>query len=221
MVERTLAIPRVRALVLGASLSLLCGVELAGCAQSSCLDASCGLPCAELTFACTTQPLYVGRLGDAPAADRLRRGNGGDDDVLISNGVVSAVISAIDTPNDLAPTGGNLVDLGPAGGVDDLTILYQLAGILPDDAFSYRTLEISDRGGSVAVTLRGTLDARPEVHVVTHYELRPCDPGIRVHSELWNGSPDVQAFMIADASHWGKRRVLPFVVLADHRPAAA
>jgi hypothetical protein len=64
------------------------------------------------------------------------------------------------------------------------------------------------------VIARGHLDGRPEVEVATRYELRPCEPGLRVRSELHNGSPDRQAFVIADTAHWGKRRVLPFAPIA-------
>ena len=190
-------------------------VTALGCHEDSCLRGACTVPCADLRFTCAAQPLYVGRVADAPAAYRLELGQGGDDDTLISNGIVTAVISALDAPNDLAPTGGTIVDFGAAGGVDDITIIYQLAGILPEDAFAYRTLTITERADAVAVTVRGTLDGRPDVDVVTHYELRGCDQGLRVRSELFNGSGDVQAFLIADTSHWGKRRVVPFVPARD------
>lgn len=196
-----------RALAITAALAPV----LAACHDDSCLQGTCGLPCGALTFACAPQPLYVGRVADAPLAYRLQQGQGGADDLLISNGVVTAVVSALDAPTDLAPTGGTLIDLGVAGGVDDVTLVYQLAGILPEDAFAYRTVEPVARDGSVAITLRGTLDGRPDVDVLTHYELRACDPGLRVRSELFNGSVDVQAFMIADTPHWGKRRQVPFV----------
>ena len=190
--------------------ALVLASVLAACHHDTCLDGTCGLPCADLAFTCQPAPLYVGRAGDAPPAYRLVHGNAGDDDTLISNGLVTAVISAIDAPNDLAPTGGNLIDFGPAGGTDDLTIVYQLAGILPDDAFAYRSLTVEDRGTSVGITLVGALDGRAGVHVATHYELASCDPGLRVRSELFNGSADTQAFFVADATHWGKRRVVPF-----------
>lgn len=201
---------------LGRAVAILAALGLgAGCHEDSCLQGTCDVPCAELRFTCAARPLYVGRVAEAPAAYRLALAQGGDDDVLISNGIVTAVISAIDAPNDLAPTGGNLVDYGLAGGSDDITIIYQLAGILPEDAFAYRTLTVTERAGMVAVTVRGTLDGRPEVDVVTHYELRDCDQGLRVRSELFNGSAQLQAFVIADTSHWGKRRVVPFVPARD------
>ncbi len=182
------------------------------CRDDSCLRGTCNEPCAEVAFECANaQPLYIGRVADAPVAYRLARASGGDNDTLISNGIVSATIDALDARFDLAPTGGNIIDFGPVGGADDITIIYQLSGILPDDAFAYRAMEITSQADRVAVTLRGTLDGRDEVPVVTHIELRPCDRGLRVRSEMFNGSPDPQTFVLADASHWGKRRVVPFV----------
>jgi hypothetical protein len=35
-----------------------------------------------------------------------------------------------------------------------------------------------------------------------------------VRSELFNGSTDTQAWVIADALHWGKRRIVPFAPAA-------
>ena len=188
-----------------------------GCSRKSCLGGDCDAtePCGTLTFECPTQMLHAGPVAGAPSGLRLAGGQAADGDLLISNGLVTAVISALDTPTDLAPTGGNLIDFGPVGGADDVTLIYQLAGILPDDAFAYRTVEVVDRSPAyVAVVLRGTLDGRPDVKVATRYELHPCDPGLRVRSELFNGSPDPQAFVIADGAHWGKRRVVPFAPVA-------
>jgi hypothetical protein len=185
------------------------------CREDSCLRGTCNQPCADVAFTCATpQALYVGRVADAPAAYRLARASGGDNDTLISNGIVSATIDALDARYDLAPTGGNIIDLGPVGGADDVNLVYQISGILPDDAFAYRAMEITNEPDRVAITLRGTLDGRPEVPVATHIELRTCDRGLRIRSELFNGSPDPQTFVLADGSHWGKRRIVPFVPVA-------
>jgi hypothetical protein len=186
---------------------VLVALALNGCREKSCIDGNCELPCEAIALTCTEQPVFfVGDAADAPPNLQLREGNAAARDTLISNGRVTAVISALDAPNDLAPTGGNLIDFGVAGGLDDVTLTYQIAGILPDDAFAYTSVE----RGAQSVTLRGTLDGRPEVKVVTHYEIRACDPGLRVHTELFNGSADTQAFVVADAMHWGKRRQVPF-----------
>jgi hypothetical protein len=195
-----------------ASLLALVVVVVAGCRDKSCLDGACELPCASAQAEAGCEAaLFAGRLGDAPAAVRLRYGNGGVDDIAISNGRITAVFSALDAPIDLAPTGGNLIDFGLAGGVDDTTLTYQIAGILPDDAFAFRTIDVATASDHVSVTVRGSLDGRSDVRVVTHYVLYGCESRLRVRSELFNGSADQQAFVIADAMHWGKRRVVPFV----------
>ena len=193
---------------------LLALVALSGCgAKQSCLDGDCPTPCAKLFYACEPKDadkIFAGLAVDTPAAYRLQFGNAGNDDIVISNGIVTAAISVPTHDNDLAPTGGNLIDYGPAGGVDDITISYQLAGILPDDAFAYHSLDIEYGEERVAVTLLGTLDGRPDVKVATRYELGLCDPGLRVRSELFNGSSETHAWFVADTLHHGSRRVLPF-----------
>ncbi|HEY5924376.1 MAG TPA: hypothetical protein VIV11_22015, partial [Kofleriaceae bacterium] len=188
----------------------LVAVLLAGCRDASCIDGECPLPCFAPAQGCTETERYAGRLGDAPPRLRLRYGNGGANDILISNGRITAVFSALDAPTDLAPTGGNLIDFGTSGDIDDVTLTYQIAGILPDDAFAYHTLDVATHDTHVSVTVRGTLDGRPDVKVVTHYALVGCERFLRVRSELFNGSADKQAFFIADGMHWGKRRVVPF-----------
>lgn len=141
---------------------------------------------------------------------RLAAGDGVPGDIVMSNGTVTTVISQLDAPLDLAPTGGNLIDLGRVAGSDDLLQVYQLAGILPEDAFAYAQQDREATESMVAVTMKGTLAGRPDVRVLTRYELHACDEGVRVRSELFNASADVQAFTVADANHWGKRRIVPF-----------
>jgi len=208
-----------RPLVAAAAVALLgwtSALQLA-CSRKSCLGGDCEAtrPCDGLTFTCTDELLFVGAHADLPAELRLDKADGSARAIALSNGVVTAVINELDAPIDLAPTGGTLVDFGPAGAHDDMTISYQLSGILPDDAFAYDDLDVVDRSPEyVAVVVRGHLDGRPDVEVATRYELRPCDPGVRVRSELFNGSPDPFAFVIADTVDLGKRRVLPFVPAA-------
>src|ERR1043165_8636457 len=96
-------------------------IAAAGCRDKSCIDGVCPVPCAAIQPTCSEPPVfYQGELGAAPASLRLVGGQAGAHDFMISNGRVTAVISAIDTPNDLAPTGGNLVDFGVPGGIDDV-----------------------------------------------------------------------------------------------------
>ena len=172
--------------------------------------------CAPLRYSCDGDEVYLGTVADAPGGLGLAGAQAAPGDLVLRNGKVTAVLDALDTPHDLAPTGGNLLDFGPTGGRDELPLLYQLAGILPDDAFHYDTLTVLDDSGERAViVLRGTLDGRDDVEVVTRYELRACEPGLRVRSELVNHSAEPFAFFLADAAHWGKRNVLPFAPQRD------
>jgi hypothetical protein len=171
--------------------------------------------CEGLQFSCEAAPLYVGTLADLPGGLDLQDAEGTGVDYVLQNGQVTVVIDALAEPHSLAPTGGNIIDMGGRGGADDLNLIYQISGILPDDAFAYTSLEVIDHAPEmVAIVVRGTMDGRSEVKVVTRYELHACEPGVRVRSEIYNGSPDPHAFTISDTSHWGKRNALPFAPLA-------
>lgn len=191
----------------------------AGCGRTeSCLGggADCRVvePCAALAApTCEGGSLAVRTVAEGGSgllgADAL--GAGGD--VVLENDRVVAVIDELGEPHLLAPTGGTLLDLGPRGGFDALNQLSQVAGVLPDDAFHYDSLEIVDeRPARVAVIVRGTLDGRRGVKVATRWELRPCEAGVRVRSELYNGTTETQAFFVSDVSYWGGREPLPFAV---------
>lgn len=139
-------------------------------------------------------------------------------DVLIGNDRVSAVIDAIGTPHYLAPSGGALLDLAARDenglSQDEFNHMYQSVGLLTKDAVRYESLELIDRTPElVAVIARGRLDGRPEVDVVTRYEVRPCEPGVRIRSEIFQGSRDREAFFFGDVIFWGGREVTPFIPL--------
>ncbi len=188
---------------------------LPGCEQS-CLGADEGCtvatPCARLTFECASP--------NAPRVAVLRPGDpipGGLDalaspgDVILQNGVVTAVIDAIDHPHYVAPTGGNLLDLVSASGDDDsLTHLFQAVGLLPGDSVRYERLTIEQGDGFAAVQAHGTLAGFPDVRVATRYEVRPCEPGIRVRTEMVNRSGEPRVWTLVDAWYWSGREALPF-----------
>ena len=192
-----------------------------GCsAREGCLsgdDGTCrpAAACSKLTFpACSDPKLEIRRI-----ATSAERGPGLDaaaarGDVLLANDRVRLVLDAIDAPHALAPTGGNVIDLVPASGSaggDALNVVYHAVGILPRDAVAYRTIELEDRAPErVTAILRGTLDGRPEIQVVTRYELRACEPGVRVRTELFHGGREPDTFLLSDASFWGGREASPF-----------
>ena len=75
-----------------------------------------------------------------------------------------------------------------------------MTGILPRDAAHYETVEIASTQPAAVVIARGHLDGDPAVSVVTRYELQPCDPGVRVRTELFNGGTSIWAMDLASAS---------------------
>jgi hypothetical protein len=207
----------VRPAIVAATLAAL-AAGLGGCVpRTGCLagdDGECrpASACADLSFSCADTVLSIERLAHAdqrpPGMDALAA----EGDIVLRNDQVTVVIDDIGSPHHLAPTGGHVLDLAPAGGPDDLNQVYLAAGILPDDAVGYRELEIVDQAPDlVAVIARGELEGRPGVQVVTRYELRPCEPGLRIRSELHHGGLDPQAMFLADAWFWGDRESTPFV----------
>ncbi len=174
-----------------------------------CLPSSA---CDRLAFSCEDPSLDVAWVSPAtPPIDgqkaALASGN-----LVLSSSRVRAVFDALDTPHALAPSGGSLVNLAPAvGGDDGLNEAFQAVGILPDDAVRYVAVNVLDeRPKSLSLVYRGHLNLRPEFSVVTRYELRPCEPGLRVRTEIHHGGRDPLTLFPADAFFWGDRGHLPF-----------
>ena len=57
---------------------------------------------------------------------------------------------------------------------------------------------------------RGHLEADSRVTVVTRYEMRACEPGVRVRSDLYNGSAEPNTLFLADGLFWGDNSAAPF-----------
>lgn len=202
--------------------SLLVVVPLAigasGCKQG-CLAGgdSCKVPapCPKLAFTCDASSSsklelkVIDRRADRPGGWNALGAKG---DVLLKNAFTEVVIAGIGNQNYLDPNGGSILDLANAGKANDgVNNILQVVGILPNDSARYTQLELIDeRPARVAVQVRGTLDGRPDQPIYTRYELTPCDPGVRVRTELVNGSPDTQMWALVDGYYWSKREPVPF-----------
>ncbi|MDP2276483.1 MAG: hypothetical protein Q8N23_14125 [Archangium sp.] len=201
------------------ALAGLAALGLTGCQKEGCLngEADCRVPppCPRVAFTC--EPSLSELLRVAPIDSVTQRpgglnGLGTVGDVKLSNGFVDVVIANIGTQNFLDPNGGSILDLAPHGkNKDTVNNVFQVVGLLPRDAAFYTSLEIIDeRPARVAVQVKGTLDGIPSVPIVTRYELTPCDRGVRVRTEILNGSTNTQTWSMVDGFYWSGRESLPF-----------
>lgn len=137
-------------------------------------------------------------------------------DVVLANDRIVAVIDALDHPGYLSPTGGAVLDLVTrTGRRDSLNHLFQGTGLLPGDAPFYRTMRFLSGDGFRAIVLRGTLAGHLEQEIVTRYEVRPCEPGLRIRTDVTNGEADAAIWSVTDAWYWGGRSALPFTPYAN------
>jgi len=201
----------------------------AGCHRDGCVggdDGSCVPPsaCSALHYECGSAPgtLRVTQLTAdvlAPIPMRDAKARAAEGDIMIENDLVRVVLDAPSHPSALAPTGGTILDFAPVASDagDQINSIYQAAGLLPRDAVHYDSYHIDEHigqdgaGAYVAVVFRGRLEGDSRVTVVTRYELRACEPGIRVRSDLYNGAPDPNTLYLADGLFWGDNSAAPFV----------
>ncbi len=202
---------------LAALLGLASGLVLApGCGHTTCATSDDPLcrtpsPCEGLAFACAGGRVSIEVLEEGDPIPTGLDALASPGDIILRSDQLVAVIDAIDHPHYVAPTGGNLLDFAAADGTgDSLTHVFQAVGLLPDDTIAYDRLFVDERSDLVAVEVRGRLAGKPEARVVTRYELRPCEPGLRVRTEIVNGRDDPETWALVDAWYWSGREALPF-----------
>ncbi len=209
-----------------AAVAMLGGALVAsGCHRDGCVggdDGTCLPPsaCPALaTPTCSAPELRVTQIGDEPS-ERVPgpKSLAARGDYVLENDLIRVVLDAPDHPHGLGPTGGAILDLAVVdptkGGGDQTNTIYQAAGLLPRDAVHYETAEIlppPPSGAYAAVVFRGHLEGDSRVTVVTRYEVRPCESGVRVRSDLYNGAPTPNTLYLTDGFFWGDNGLLPFV----------
>ncbi len=197
---------------------MLALLALWGCGTEGCLGGEEGCrvepPCAALTFTCDGREARWSRVDAVLAANNYGAASPGD--WVLDNGTVRVTISDLDHPHYIAPTGGNLIDIqtyAPDGTLradDALRNIYQVGGLLPTEAVAYTHIEGFMDGPNAVIQVRGTYDDDPEVEVYTRYELAPCDPGVRIRTELVNRNDDPESVFLADVLYIGGRGLLAF-----------
>jgi hypothetical protein len=207
---------------------LLAGaVVTPGCHRDDCVGGDDGIcvpppPCAALVpRACAKPMLRVAQIGDESERVLGPKALAARGDFVLENDQVRVVLDAPEHPHFLGPTGGAILDLAPLVGMnpgDQINTIYQAAGLLPRDAVHYESAEILDPGldpaapgAYAAVVFRGHLEGDARVTVVTRYEVRPCEPGVRVRSDLYNGAPAPNTLYLSDGFFWGDNGLAPFV----------
>jgi hypothetical protein len=206
--------PRYAAAVVSAILALGSGCHRDGCVGGD--DGTCVPPTACLALkyepTCAASPTVSRIVLDKALASADPKSRGTTGDIVLANDLVRIVLSAPEHPSDLAPTGGAIIDLSLVGAPgDQVNSIYQAAGLLPRDAVHYESKQFQEGDNYVAVIFRGHLQADRRVTVVTRYEVRACEPGVRVRSDLYNGAADPNTLYLADGLFWGDQGALPFV----------
>ncbi len=192
-----------------------CAADKPGCLddpRASCVPAT---PCATLIYdGCAEPRVSAFVLQDESQRPPGLEATGAAGDLVLQNGLVTAVVDAADHAAYAAVSGGHLLDLAPAGGHDHLSQVSHITGVLPRDAAKYNEVTIGETSLERATVLaRGHLYGDDRIQVFTRYELRPCDPGVRIRTEIYNGSRIPQAFALSDAFLWGSRGITPFAPL--------
>ncbi|HEY4392408.1 MAG TPA: hypothetical protein VGP64_00015 [Polyangia bacterium] len=201
----------------------------AGCHRDGCVggdDGQCVPPpaCAALAYQCAAPKLRAEIIGQMDA-ERVAgpKAQAAAGDFLFENDLIRVVIDAPEHPHHLAPTGGAILDLAPitptptGQPADQTNAIYHAAGVLPRDAVHYDSavadpgIDAPAAGAYKAVIFRGHLEGNPKVTVVTRYEVRPCEPGVRVRTDLYNGAPDPNTLFLTDGFFWGDNNLAPFV----------
>jgi hypothetical protein len=192
-----------------------CSVLATACSPEGCLgdDDDCVVPspCEGLEFTCTggMTEAYVLAPGEGIGTGPNVLASTGD--FVLANDQMVAVIDALDHPHYVAPGGGGLLDMYVRGGTDSLRHVFQVAGLLPGEAALYEQARIIEDGDAKALQLLGALDGHPEFRIATRYEVRPCEPGIRVRTELINEGADAESWSLQDGWYFGGRESLPFL----------
>ncbi|MCC7070043.1 MAG: CehA/McbA family metallohydrolase [Deltaproteobacteria bacterium] len=187
----------------------------AGCESEGCLrgEQGCEVPsaCQALAFTCADPTVELAVMSAAAQGPGGLDAMGAAGDWLLRNAEVEVVIDGLDHPTHFGVSGGGILDLANRDRDDDNTNhVVQVVGALPTDAVTYARARTIEGDGFVALQLEGHLVGDERQRVYTRYELRACEPGVRVRTEIVNGGDDVVVWSNADGTFWGGRSMLVF-----------
>ena len=191
-------------------------VGLQACDKEGCLsgdDPECEVPspCQELSFSCEDGMVSIRMIESLDDVPEGMSAVGSVGDFRLENDQVVVVIDAIDHPHYLSPSGGTIVDIERQGQGDEaMRHVIQAIGLTPTEQPVYTSSKMLNGDGFVAVQFNGHMRDREDLPVYTRYELRACEPGIRIRTEALHMGPDPQSWFLSDAYNWGGKQTLPF-----------
>ncbi len=175
------------------------------------MRAAIGLACAAV--ACAARPVTTNapRIEPSASAHRavdvrdLSRGthaSGIVGDFVLENRFVRAIISDIPNAGGFALTGGNLVDLSPRDGRDELGLVFTYLGRFPRQ-LAYRSLRMtSSSGGRASIIVEGTERRTPGLDGTTEYSLGHSDRALSMRTTLVNRGAAAVDVGLGDAIQW-------------------
>jgi hypothetical protein len=203
---RTLTLLLITALTLG-----LAACDKEGCLTGVDLECEVPSPCQDLEFTCEGGTVSIGTIESIDDIPVGMSALGSVGDFLLQNDQVVVVIDALEHPHYLSPTGGTIVDIERQGQADDaMRHVIQAIGLTPQEQPIYTSSRIIEGDGFVALQFNGHMREREDLPIFTRYELRSCEPGIRIRTEAVHLGPDPQSWFLSDAYNWGGKENLPF-----------
>lgn len=197
------------------ALGALLLTALGGCTQDPSYAGGClagaegcvpAAPCPALRFTCD-DPLLEARVLTAQEAAGFQGGLGraAQGDLLLINGQVAAVISGPGNAQDRDLAGGALIDLfarAADGGWEPDPLQQAVQAVGPSQLARHRELRLLEESDRVGVVASGEVDGQPTLRLHTLYQLRACDPGVRIRTEVINEGPDPLPLATADWIGW-------------------
>ncbi len=163
------------------------------------------------------QVVEASDLPDATTGDAVA----GIGDWMIGNDLVRFYLDDVGNANGIAPTGGTLIDILPAGQtVDHFDQLASIFFLEQGNFLAYDEIEAGEEDGSATIEVRGTVRGGPQgdlggtLAVTTRYELRRCETALRIWTDVTNLSDEPVngglGTVVTDTILWGPRGMQPF-----------
>ncbi len=142
----------------------------------------------------------------------------GPGDFFLRSDRITLVVDDAGDPDHIAASGGTLLELGVAGSsYDHLNQVSQLFTGRQGATIDYDAVGAENAGTIARIVATGEVHGRAGFPAVTTYELRTCEPFVRITTEVTNDSGEDLDLPIGelgpltlDVIFWGTRSLRPF-----------